>query len=284
MRTKVFHFYSCDECNNEYHTTRSLESTRKKNKSEFDFCSNACKVNSRKEGGKLWKSAQNTSMKNWGVPSPMQSNAIKTRYKESFQNKYGMNVTSPMHLQSAQEKRKRTHLERYGFEETFQAEGAKAKRRKTWFEHYGVEYKPWGPEATIQSRLSMERMPEKWSSKVEEEMCAALVEMFGPIQRQKRVHKWPIDAYIPSIDTYVQLDGVYWHGLDRPIELIKESISPRDIAICQKWNNDREQETWFLKHGLTLFRITDLEFKRSGLTSLTSSILGRRTGDGHQRC
>lgn len=268
MRTKVFHFYSCDECNNEYHTTRSLESTRKKNKGEFDFCSNACKVNSRKEGGKLWMIAQNTSMKNWGVPSPMQSNTIKARYKESFQERYGVNVTSPMHLHSAQEKRKRTHLERYGFEETFQAEGAKAKRRKTWLEHYGVEYKPWGPEALTASILAMEKNPSKWSSKVEDKFCDELAKSFGVIHRQKRVHKWPIDAYIPSIDTYVQLDGVYWHGLDRPIEVIQNSTSSRDQGIYRKTLIDKEQNLWFETHHLKLVRITDVEFQTNGIVKL----------------
>ena len=79
--------------------------------------------------------------------------------------------------------------------------------------------------------------------------------------RQYVVHRWPIDFYIKSIDTYVQLDGVYWHGLDRPIEAIAEHRTKRDVQIHKKWLIDRQQVEWFASRGLRLVRITDQEFK-----------------------
>jgi hypothetical protein len=69
--------------------------------------------------------------------------------------------------------------------------------------------------------------------------------------------KWLIDFYIRSIDTYVQLDGAYWHGLDRPIEVIAEHKTKRDVQIHKKWLTDREQDKWFNRMGKLLIRVID---------------------------
>jgi hypothetical protein len=72
---------------------------------------------------------------------------------------------------------------------------------------------------------------------------------------------WNVDMYVPELDTYVQFDGTYWHGLDRPIEIIRESRSACDTTIYKKWLTDREQDAWFNASGKRLIRITDDEFK-----------------------
>jgi very-short-patch-repair endonuclease len=72
---------------------------------------------------------------------------------------------------------------------------------------------------------------------------------------------WNVDIYVPELDTYVQFDGTYWHGLDRPIEIIRESRSACDTTIYKKWSTDREQDAWFSANGKRLIRVTDDEFK-----------------------
>lgn len=109
----------------------------------------------------------------------------------------------------------------------------------------------------------METQPLKWSSKAEARFGDLLRERFGEIKHQKWVNGWPIDFYIPSIDTYVQFDGVYWHGLDRPIELIRASKLVRDQAIVKKWETDRKQDEWFATQRLRLVRITDMDLRAS---------------------
>lgn len=261
QRSEVRYLFRCDHCDKEYEKKPGNVSA---SKSGLHFCSNECKFASRSTG-KLKIAAEETSLKNNGTRSPMQSEKVKAKHRQGFQQTYGSDVTSPLHVPGAKEKRRRTHLERYGFEETFQAEGPKAKRRATWFQNYGVPYRPFDQ---IDLQRIMQEQPHKWSSKVEEEMCKLLAEQFGEVIRQKRVHKWPIDAYVPAIDTYIQLDGVYWHGLDRPIEIIQASSRPRDQAIYQKWLNDREQDAWFAEKGLRLVRITDVQLKLEGIKSL----------------
>lgn len=84
-------------------------------------------------------------------------------------------------------------------------------------------------------------------------------------------HKWVrtpdgdrfnVDMYVQELDAWVEFDGVYWHGLDRPIGLIQESGTPTDQVIFKKWQRDRRQDVYFKEKCWTLIRITDLEFKR----------------------
>jgi hypothetical protein len=34
---------------------------------------------------------------------------------------------------------------------------------------------------------------------------------------------WPVDFYVKSINTYIQYDSEYWHGLDRSIDVMMAS-------------------------------------------------------------
>lgn len=120
------------------------------------------------------------------------------------------------------------------------------------------------PEACVKRHKTMKKNNSYRKSSPEDRMFEYLIEKFGEydVTRNELVNsKWPIDFYIKSIDLYVQLDGVYWHGLDRPIDVIAEHKSKRDVQIHKKWKIDREQEQWFEKNKLKLMRITDVEFK-----------------------
>lgn len=263
----VLYRFECDECGKIYEKRPCVTHL---SKSGLHFCSNVCKFNSHKIGGKLKLICDETSLERYGDTSPMRTAEVQQRLAQSFEERYGSGITCPLQIPAVKERRRRTHLERYGAEETFQSEGPKAKRRATWMKNYGVPYKPFEEYAAERSRQSMLKMPQKWSSKGEEEMCKLLHERFGEVIRQKHVHKWPIDAYIPAIDTYVQFDGVYWHGLDRPIESIERSTRPRDKVIYRRWLSDHAQNEWFAKHDLRLVRITDVEFKKNGIDKIVS--------------
>lgn len=101
-------------------------------------------------------------------------------------------------------------------------------------------------------------------SKIEDAYYVKLCETYGIDNVERQVTPegthWPIDFYIKSIDAWIQFDGVYWHGLDRHIELIAEHRSKRDVVIHRKWLTDREQDEWFKKCGLKLIRVTDRQF------------------------
>lgn len=77
----------------------------------------------------------------------------------------------------------------------------------------------------------------------------------------EQVVRWNIDMYVHNLNVYVQFDGVYWHGLDRPIDVIRSSKSSRDKTIYKKWQSDRQQDVWFQNQNKKLIRITDIDFK-----------------------
>lgn len=60
--------------------------------------------------------------------------------------------------------------------------------------------------------------------------------------------------YVPELDMYVQLDGVYWHGLDEKLD--------RPNAVIRKMRKDMLLNGMFVgaKTGPRLFRITDTQW------------------------
>lgn len=97
-------------------------------------------------------------------------------------------------------------------------------------------------------------------SSIEDKVYHVLCNKFGSedVKRQVLMNdRWPIDFYIKSLDIYVQFDGKYWHGLDRPLEVIAEHKTSQDIVIHKKWMTDKEQDAWFESNGLRLLRVSD---------------------------
>lgn len=99
------------------------------------------------------------------------------------------------------------------------------------------------------------------TSKIERAFCDALKSEGVQFLTQPVVLRRPIDVFLIDEDVYVQIDGRYWHGLDRLIEEIKASSYPRDRSIAERWEADRRQDEQFTEHGLRLVRVTDLEVR-----------------------
>lgn len=170
-----------------------------------------------------------------------------------MQTKYGSDFA--LGSKQIREKRKQTMIERYGAENSMNCEQIKAK--------YDFS------AMAVRRHQKMKANGTYAHSMVEDSFYEALCRQFGEadIERPKIVNgRWPIDFYIKSIDVYVQFDGVYWHGLDRPLEEIQEFKTPRDRVIYRKFLTDREQEKWFQERNLKLVRVTDREFKASRLS------------------
>lgn len=252
--------FSCDTCSAIYEKSPGKTS---KTKSGFTFCSNICKFAAHEKNAILNEEAKKTSLERYGNEIPMLVKSVKEKKKQTHQVNSG--VDYPMQLEANKAKRRATNLERYGKEETFQVEKFVNARAETWLKRYGVPYVPFPPDAAEKSKLSMVLMPQKWSSKIELEFYDALCENFGTndIVHQKWINGWPLDFYVKSLDTFIQFDGVYWHALDSPLEEIRKSSLPRDIARVQKWERDRKQDAWFSLNNKRLIRITDKQWKDS---------------------
>jgi len=217
-----------------------------------------------------------------------------TLMRAAFSKKYG--VSNPSNVHDVVKRRLLSNIEKYGVPSTFQVDVVKHKIRKTNNSRYGVPFYVqtdrfksdaywtnilrFGVGYPMQSHAVRERIDWRAAaekrhktmkengmygcrmSKPERIMYDHLVGLYGTgVEHQVFVHRWPIDFYIRQTDVYVQVDGVYWHGLDRPIEMIKESKNPRDKNIYKKYLTDRKQEVWFKNNGKTLLRVTDKQIK-----------------------
>lgn len=164
----------------------------------------------------------------------------KERIKQTFLKKY--NVENPMYLEFFKNKIKQTNITRYNVDHVWKSVEIRQKCFKTAFE----------------SNISN-------VSKIEDIFNMLLLAngfLGSEIKRQVFVNKWIIDFYITDLNLYIQIDGVYWHGLDRNIEKIKQFKNPRDENIYKKILSDKEQNLWFKNKNKRLVRITDLEIKK----------------------
>jgi len=196
----------------------------------------------------------------------------ETRLRKKNLERYGVEYT--LQLPEIQEKSKQTCVKKYGVEKPLQCETFKRQVIDTCLSKYGVSSAFHIPEiAQNYDRNDMNCKRIKTmkirgttiSSKPEKQMHQMLINKFGNeyVETQIRIPDthWIIDFYVKSINTFIQSDGVYWHGLNVNRNTLIESTNPRDQKRIRAWNIDRRQELWFKEQNMHLLRITDLAIK-----------------------
>jgi hypothetical protein len=93
---------------------------------------------------------------------------------------------------------------------------------------------------------------QRQASKGENEVFEALVQVFPQTQRHVRVHCWNIDFYIPELNTYINYNGVYWHGRYVSDSDLQVSPTRQSKTILGTKQRDRERAVWFVEHGMCL--------------------------------
>lgn len=207
-------------------------------------------------------------MQRYGVDNAMKSDAVRRRMRKTMLERHGVQYT----LQSKTLHRKAvdSFIRRYGVDNPMKDDTVQARARQTCLERYGVDHPSktddfydkidWKLTAA-KCHMTMKKNGTYGKSRAEDEFFSLLCSNFGTenVERQARINGWSIDFHIKHIDVYIQFDGVYWHGLDRPIEVIAESTRTRDKTIYATWQRDREQDKWFKENHLSLLRCTDKE-------------------------
>lgn len=228
----------CDTCEKKFER-RYVKSWIERS---FHFCSNECKSRARAKCGIQYDSTlskfQQTSREKFGVDFPWQNESVKEKRKEIWVQTLG--VDNPMKSLEVQQRVVETLQERFGVSYPMQSSEIRDRHRKSMLEHGSSNV----PRSKGELKLEM-----------------LLREHFHSVCIQVPVSGWFIDFYIEDVDTYVQFDGVYWHGLDRPIDEIRNSFTPRDASIVRNWECDRKQDAAFRAKGLKLVRITDRDMK-----------------------
>ncbi len=277
----------CDMCGKEWETRGSKTRIMSR---KTHMCSEQCKRTAHKNGGVIERQRAKTNVARYGAENTFAAESCKQKITNTLIERHGVKHA----LQSSifLEKFKRTMIERFGVESPSQSSEIQAKQVATMQRNWGVSYPmqlqhvrdammsgtiaKYGVPHHMQNKEHAYEVFQKrasegtlFISKPEQLFYEKLCEKFGvnDIDRQVVMNKrWSIDFYVKTIDTYVQFDGVYWHGLDRPIELIHESGKSghrRDMSIYRKWLVDRQQDKWFELNNLRLVRVTDNDFKRS---------------------
>ncbi len=227
------------------------------------YCSHACANIAQKKGNSIDQRRVSTIRTRYGVDYVSQSEICKKKYKETCLKKYACDHAmksdiAKMHLLQ-------TNMKKYGLTSTLKLKHVRAAFKKKYGvdnpgqleSHKNIDWK----EAWKKQHETKKRNKSYNCSKVEDVFYAELCKTFMGVDRQVLLNGWDIDFYVKDINVYIQFDGVYWHGLDRHIDLIEKSAKPRDIQILKTYIKDREQDTWCLENHIALIRITDKQFK-----------------------
>ena len=197
--------------------------------------------------------------------SPQTLKTVRARY----------GVDNVFQAESVKERIKATNLEVHGVEYPSQSVEIRAKSEKTWMKTLGAK-RPLCSEA-VKSRIDFVAAAQKRHenaklsgaygsgvSKHELRFLSELNELFGPenVEHQCLINNQRIDFLLTHHNVYIQFDGVYWHGLMKPIEKLEQETAPRSKAIVDKYYCDRRQDKWFADNNLTLIRITDEEHRK----------------------
>lgn len=217
------------------------------------FHSVKCQRESQRKGGQLHAAKEAVFVEHFGVTVPAKSPIVRERMMRT--NVLHRGKPWPTQSEDVMKKQRATNVARYGVENVANQPHVKARANSL--------------KACTKRHENMKARGSYKKSKPEDALYDFLCQSFGThdVVRQVQVpgKRWLIDFYVKSIDVYVQLDGVYWHGLDRPIEEIAQHKTPRDRQIHRKWLTDREQDEWFRAHRQNLVRVTDEQFSTIGV-------------------
>ena len=292
LKNQKLHFCS-QKCANIY--TSNQEETKLKKKDNF-FKNHG--VTSTRKLEKTKQSIKKTKLKNHNDENYINTNQIKRTKKERYNDENYVNSEKAKKTKKERygdesynniEQNKQTCRDKYNVDNVFKLKETHIKSRQKKKELYSDEnynnreqaektyrklFRTKCPLNAPQIRATfdykqmqktrhetMKRNKTYKQSMPEELLYKILCKIFkyNNVIHHKEINGWNIDFYIENINTYIQLDGIYWHGLDRPVKVIKEFRTSRDKIIYGTYLRDIEQNKWFKENNLKLIRVIDKE-------------------------
>jgi hypothetical protein len=265
---------------------------------KLDFCCVEHKYDARRRGEIFDTKLKELSLKKWGVPSASCLEENQKKRAQTKEERWGdrnynnrqkaeqtcqerMGCKNPSQSDNVKEKIRRSMVDRWGVESPIQHNQIRDKIKKTMLDRWGAPHAWCTPEnrernksKEIRNKIhrTMKARGRYGKSKVEDQLYYDLCELYSPanVERQASLNGWSIDFKVN--DVYVQLDGVYWHGLDRSLEELRASQNARDKVILGTRSRDSEQNEWCQKMGIRLVRVTDAEYSARGVASIVDKI------------
>ena len=245
----------CDYCGIEFTKKSRLSLIQK----QFHFHDKACVDFASRLDGILYTKKCETYRNKTGIENPFQDPKIKQQIVNINLTKLG--VAYPMQSEIVKEKSRVTCLKKYGAENVAKSQHFLTKSRESSIARYGVSNPMQAIE--VKSKLDYREISRKghetkkktgsYRRSKPEILCeSVLKDIFGAenVILGKQVQQWPIDFYITTIDTYVQIDGEFWHG---HMCLPREETQLFSV-IKQNIQRDIIQNEWFKNHNLKLER------------------------------
>lgn len=229
---------------------------------------------------KIKQKTMQTNIEKYGVCNVAKSELIKARTRKTCREKYGKDyLFQTEYFKIAARK---TCLARFGVKYHVQRQdmrekiGKNLKRyRSEWKEsmmrNHGVDSPFKMPstrklcisDSAINKKRATMRRNKTWkSSKPEDRLYEKLVKKYPSTQRQAPAGRWSMDFYIPEIDTYINLNGIYWHGRNRTENELISSVSTQDKVILETQRRDKKREAWFKERNLKLVIVWEDEIEK----------------------
>ena len=183
-----------------------------------------------------------TCLEKYGVENSFQSKEVRQKYKENYKRKYG--VENPFQNEIIKEKIKQTCLEKYGVDKASKSDLVKEKCKQTCLEKYGSS-SPMKKSYIVNKSINKRIQNNTWStSKPEEELYLYIKERFPSVKRQyKDKERYPYfcDFYIPELDLFLELNGMWTHG-KHPYNMNLEE----DNSILNIWKEKSKEHPMYL--------------------------------------
>ncbi len=268
-------FFLCDQCGKDF--SRRSQKTKYIN-ANYHFCKKECSIAASKKGGVIYKLKRKNCIEKYGVEHHLSSHEIQQKRISTCLEKFG--GTAPMHSQVVKEKAVKTIIDKYGTHFS-NVEEIKEKKRTTCLEKYGVS--SYSKTDEFKSRIDWDDINKRGYktrkkngrspiSKIEKKFGDFLIQNFGAVDAQVEINNWLIDFFIPSLETYVQFDGDYWHGSNMSVEQLLEQANekPQFFTIAGTKIRDLQKVEWFLKNNKKLVRIKESIFKQKKYDEILS--------------
>ncbi len=251
--------YECDQCHVRFVYERLSSQKR--------FCGRSC-LNESQRSGVVRQEKEQHFLQTLGVKNPWSASSVIEARKALMVERYG--VENPSQLQLCKDAKATTFMLHHGSSNNFGRPEVRKKIEATLMQRFGslaptthpsVIEKLRSPEVRAKRFASWKKSGSIRSSAPERRVVSMLMNVFTNVRTHVSVNGWSIDVHVPAVNVYVQVDGVWWHGLDRDLTIILEKArngSAVDAEILRKRSRDEAQNVWFEDHGMRLVRLTDV--------------------------
>ena len=172
------------------------------------FCCYSCATKNNETQEKM----KATNIQKYGVPNAFMADEVKEKMKQTCLERYGVEYASQS--EDFQDRVRQTNLEKYNVERPAQSTIIMERMKQTCLERYGVDNYRKTAECVNKINDTKKKNHTFGTSKPEKELEVELRKIFPDLKTQYKSEVYPFacDYYIPSLDLYIEYNGIWTHG------------------------------------------------------------------------